>query len=259
MEMNQYLPLNSEIFKNKTVLDLACHTGESTKIIHKLGAAQIWAVDIRPELINQAQQTVSASNIEFIVGDITDYQLIPDLVSVSNTISCFGVLYHLFDHFRFFSHILKPNIEHVLIETEFGSESLNPEMHWGFESTDRILNGRHNDLKVIPHGTPNLSWILQSADIFGFKCDWINYYGCKTTKPRQEITSEEYFTIAGPDWPEYSKLISTGPVPEFVENEIAQFLHVYTRRRMIIRLYNSNLIKSTPLVLKDVYQWSATE
>jgi SAM-dependent methyltransferase len=259
MKQNLFLPLNSKIFKNKTVLDLACHTGESTKIIHELGAAHIWGVDIRPELISEAQQKVVAGNIEFIVGDITDHQLIPSLVSNSNTICCCGVLYHLFDHFRFFSHILKPNIEHVLIETEFGSESLNPLMDWGFENTNLSFNGRHKDLKIIPHGTPNLSWILQSADIFGFKCDWIEYDGYKVPKPRREITSEEYLTIAGPDWPAYFELISDGPIPDFVENEIAQFLHVFTRRRMIIRLYNSNCINSNPLLLTDIYQWPSSK
>lgn len=256
MKKIQYLSSNAKLFKNKTVLDLACHSGESTKIISELGARHVYAVDVRPELINKAQQELAASNVEFIVGDITDYQLLPGLVTNSNVITCFGVLYHLFDHFRFFSHVLKSNIEYVLFETEFGAESLNPLMDWGFEVTDHILHGHHKDLKIIPNGTPNLSWILQSADIFGFKCDWIEFYGNKTSKNRKEITSEEYLTIAGPDWPSYFEIISNNSIPEFVEVEISQFLYSFTNRRMIIRLYNSNLINSTPLALQDIYQWS---
>tara|TARA_R110000868_G_scaffold18876_1_gene82179 strand:- start:57 stop:833 length:777 start_codon:yes stop_codon:yes gene_type:complete len=255
MDKKQYLTLNTNLIKNKTVLDLACHSGLSTQIIHRLGAKHIYAVDIRPELIQKAQKNLDVDNVEFFTGDITDNQLISNLVSNSNTITCFGALYHLFDHFNFLSYILKPNIEYVLLETEFGSESLNPEMYWAFERTDSVLNGWYKNFKLMPHGTPNLSWILQSADLFGFKCDWIEFYGSKQKKSRYLVTAEEYLTIAGPSWPSYQELMSSNPVPDFVENEIAQFLHITTNKRMIIRLYNSNLITSTPLILKDIYQW----
>lgn len=255
MNEQQYFSLNTEILKNKTVLDLACHDGESTKMIHTLGAKHVSGVEIREELVNQARQKLCANNVEFFTADITDYNFISPLVKNSDTITCFGVLYHLFDHFRFLSHILAPNIEHVLIETEFGAETLNPEMFWGFENTDNKLHGYHKDLKIVPNGTPNLSWILQSANIFGFKCDWIQCYGNSTIKQRKQITSEEYLTIAGPDWPSYFQLISDEPIPDFVENELSQFLHTFTSKRMVIRLYNTNLITSTPLLLQNIYQW----
>lgn len=256
MKKIQYLSLNAELFKNKIVLDLACHSGQSTKVIHELGAKHVYAVDVRPELINKAQQELAVSNVEFIVGDITDYQLLPSLVTNSNIITCFGVLYHLFDHFRFFSHILKSNIEYVLFETEFGTESLNPTMDWGFEVTDNILHGYHENLKIIPNGTPNLAWILQASDVFGFKCDWIKFYGNKKSKHRKQITSEEYLTIAGPNWPSYFEIISDNPIPDFVESEISQYLHIFTSKRMIIRLYNSKSVNSNPLTLQDIYKWS---
>lgn len=255
MNKNQFLSHNIEILKNKTVLDLACHTGESTKIIHSLGAKHVYGVEIRDDLVNQARQQLCADNVEFFTQDITDYNFISSLVKNSNTITCFGVLYHLFDHFRFLSHILASNIEHVLIETEFGSETLNPEMFWGFETTDYKFHGYHKELKIIPNGTPNLSWILQSAEIFGFKCDWVQCYGVSTIKQRKQITSEEYLAIAGPDWPTYSHLISDAPIPTFVEQELSQFLQVFTSKRMILRLYNTNLVNSIPLRLQDIYQW----
>jgi SAM-dependent methyltransferase len=255
MNKTQYLSYNTEILKNKTVLDLACHTGESTKIIHSLGAKHVYGVEVRNELVNLARRGVRADNVEFFTADITDYNFMSSLIKDSNTITCFGVLYHLFDHFRFLSHILAENIEHVLIETEFGSETLNPEMFWGFEITDNKFHGYHKNLKIIPNGTPNLSWILQSAEIFGFKCDWVQCYGNSRTKQRNQITSEEYLSIAGPDWPTYSHLISDTTIPEFVEQELSQFLQVFTSKRMILRLYNTNLINSTPLRLQDIYRW----
>jgi hypothetical protein len=220
-----------------------------------LGAKHVSGVEVREQLVNQSRQQLSANNVEFFTADITDYDFISPLVKNSDTITCFGVLYHLFDHFKFLSHILAPNIEHVLIETEFGPETLNPEMFWGFENTDNILHGYHKNLKIIPNGTPNLSWILQSADIFGFKCDWIQHYGTANVKQRKHITSEEYLTVAGPDWPPYAQLISDDPIPDFVKDELSQFLHTFTSKRMILRLYNTNLITSTPLQLQKIYQW----
>ena len=50
----QYLSTNEQIIRNKTVLDLACHTGESTKIIHELGAEHVYAVEVRSDLIKTA-------------------------------------------------------------------------------------------------------------------------------------------------------------------------------------------------------------
>lgn len=255
MNKAQYLPAHASILKNKTVLDLACHTGKSTRLILEQGAQHVYAVDIRPDLVSQAQQQVPQSNATFVVGDITDPAVISHLVQASNTITCFGVLYHLFDHFRFLSHILKPNIEHVLLETLFGIESLNPEMSWAFESTDSVFNGWAPGCAVIPNGTPNASWILQAAEIFGFRCDWIHCYGVQVKKPRAQITFEEYATVAGPDWPTFGTVISTDPIPEFVEQEIAQLLYEFTARRMILRLYNTRVVNSTPLAIQDIYQW----
>jgi SAM-dependent methyltransferase len=255
MEKSQYLLENSDLLNHKTVLDLACHTGESTELIHQYGAQHVYAVDVRKELVKQSQARLPHSNIEFFVGDITDPKIISDLVAKSNTITCFGVLYHLFDHFRFFSHILKPNIEHVLLETEFGIESLNPEMCWGFEHTDSILNGWFQDFKITPYGAPNISWILQAASIFGFRCDWIEYYGIRTKKTRAQLTHEEYVNVAGPDWPPYATIISTDTIPEFVEQEISELLHNFTGRRMIIRLYNTQLVQSTPLEISNIFKW----
>jgi hypothetical protein len=255
MKKSEYLFKNSHLLTDKVVLDLACHDGESTKLIHQHGAKRVYAIDIREKLVQQAQKTLPYSNIDFFVGDITDPALISSLVAKSNTITCFGVIYHLFDHFRFFSHIMKSNIEHVLLETEFGIESLNPEMCWGFEYTNINQNGWCNDCAIIPNGAPNISWILQAAEVFGFRCDWIEYYGRQTQKPRTQITYDEYVNVAGPDWPPFTTIISTDPIPNFVEQELSELLHKFTSRRMILRLYNTQLVKSQPLIIPDIYRW----
>jgi SAM-dependent methyltransferase len=256
MKKNEFLNLNNHILKDKTVLDLACHDGESTDLILKYGAKHVYGIDIRPHLIAKAQSRINGP-VDFFVGDITNDLLISPLIEQSNTVTCFGVLYHLFDHFRFFKQILKPNIEHVLIETIFGPETLNPEMFWGFEITDCDLNGWMENVNLIPNGTPNLSWIIQSSRIFGFECDWLHCYGSKQLKSRENITHEEYMQVAGADWPPYTHIISNVDIPEFVEKELKQMLGEYleSERRMIFRLYNTRSVNSVPLEIKDIYQW----
>lgn len=256
MKKDEYLPLNKDIINNKTVLDLACHDGKSTALIQSLGSKHIYGVDIRPHLINKAKKEIQG-NVDFFVHDITDYNFLSNLVEKSQTIICLGVFYHLFDHFRFLSKILRHNIDHVLIETVCGPETINPEMFWGFESTNKDINGWLEGIPLIPNGTPNLSWIVQSANIFGFELDWIHYYGTEDFKKRVNITMEEYTAVAGPDWPTYSEIISDVEIPKFVEEELDQMLKEFPQpdRRMILRLYNKQTINSKPLDIKDHYRW----
>jgi SAM-dependent methyltransferase len=253
----EYLPKNKNIIQNKTVLDLACDCGDSTSIIQELGAQHIYAVDAVRDVINKARDKIHG-NVDFFVHDITDYDFLQTLVGKSQTIICLGVFYHLFDHFKFLSNILRPNIDHVLIETVCGPETINPEMFWGFEPRDRNQDSWLEKISIIPHGTPNLSWIVQSANIFGFEFDWIHYYGRSEPKQRHNITTEEYNAIAGPDWPDYKDIVDTNiNIPEFVEKEIGDMLIEFPRghRRMILRLYNSNTVDSNALDLKDHYGW----
>lgn len=254
MKKPEYLSVNRHIIENKKVLDLACHAGESTSIIQNLGANHVFGVEIREHLVKTAQQTISG-NVDFYQGDITDPDLIVPLVNQCQTVILLGVFYHLFDHFRFMSTVLTPNVEHCLIETVCGPESLNPEMYWGFENTASKYNGRFAEHDRIPHGTPNTVWIVESAKIFGFDCDWIHYYGYKEKKKLSNITHEEYMNVAGPDWPPYRELVLGQNLPSFVIEEIKQMLGDFTHKRMILRLYNKKIVTSDPLDLKTIYKW----
>lgn len=256
MKKQTYLQYNQKIIQDKTVLDLACHTGESTGIISSLGAKHVYAVEIRQDLLDIAKNNVSGP-VDFYQGDITDPAVILPFVGKCQTVILLGVFYHLFDHFRFLSHILGPKVEHCLIETVCGPESLNPEMFWGFERTDFKLNGYFGNHDRIPHGTPNTAWIIESAKIFGFDCDWIEQYGIRSPKSIYDVTLEEYTNIADPDWPPYQNIMLNKDVPSFVKNELDQMLCTYETpsRRMILRLYNTKIVDSRALDLEKIYQW----
>lgn len=256
----EYLRENQKIFKNKKILDLACHSGESTSIIAKYDPVQIIGVDIRKDKIELARQSLAGNtNIRFLVGDVTDRDLIPPLVEQSDVITFFGALYHLFDHFRFFSYILKPHVEYVLIESLFGPETQNPEMFWGFEETNDPFNGWIDEHTTIAHGTPNLSWIIQSAEIFGFSCDWVQSYAVKRKAQRDysDISLEDYDLIKGPDWPEHHVFINLKEYPDFIRKELDEMVLQtdLATKRMVFRLYNTRLVESVPLKISDVYIW----
>jgi SAM-dependent methyltransferase len=258
--MQQYLKLNQHLIKNKTVLDLACHDGISTGIIKKLGAKHIYGVEARQELLAEAKKNIKG-DVDFFVGDIQDEKTISSLVEKSDTVVALGVLYHLYNHFGFLSYILKPNIDYVLIETIAGPETLATSMAWGFEKVDHPKNGWHPETVEVPHGTPNLSWIFATANIFGFSCDWAWSLGDLPAKTRHNITQKEYTQIKQSNWPKYEKIISNDIIQEKILNDISTMLvddspeHA-GKKRIVLRLYNRQRISSTPINLEDCYVWS---
>jgi ubiquinone/menaquinone biosynthesis C-methylase UbiE len=209
----------SNMFKNKHVLDLACHNGDSTRKIKQSGSSSVVGVDIRNELINHALSINQDNDICYFCNDFTDYNFLDNQVKNVQVITQFGALYHMFDHFRFFSHILKPNIEYILLETLYGPETSNPSMFWGYEPVDFYQNGWMDGVDTIPNGTPNLSWIIQSANIFNFNIDFV--------EKRYAVTNFENIT----------------------DQE--------TNKRMIVRLYNSKLFPNIiPLSLNEIWMWN---
>lgn len=63
--------LSQIIKKGDSVLDLGCGIGITTEHINSLGVSRVLGVDLSPELINYARETVK--NIEFIIHDITTF------------------------------------------------------------------------------------------------------------------------------------------------------------------------------------------
>lgn len=66
--------LGGIIKKEMNVLDLGCGTGITTKYIAELGAKVI-GIDISPKLIQFAKRNSDHQNIEYRIGDITDFTL----------------------------------------------------------------------------------------------------------------------------------------------------------------------------------------
>ena len=214
-----YLKHNQKLFQNKNVVDLGCHDGQSSSLLSDLGADWVFAIDIRQDLIKSARTKNKTKPICFFTNDITNYGLVDALVSESQVVTCFGAFYHLTDNFTFLDHVCKDNIEYVIIETMFGAESPNAFLFPLFENTCHRGNGYHPKYSKVPVCQPNLSWIYQAINQIGFKLDYVEKYYRRTDF--ENLTDFE------------------------------------TNKRMILKIYNPNLIKKTNyLKFKDIWEWN---
>jgi SAM-dependent methyltransferase len=164
--------LFNEFFKDKNVLDVASNTGESSFDISKLGAKKVIGIEPRIASVNTAIKSLEQlkyTNVEFVCGDATDYYLMDKLLVNINTVSCFGVFYHLTDHFKFLKKICTSECKYLLIETLFGLESPNPSMLCINEPTDNELMGINEGFPNLMCGAPNIAWIDQVLSIFNWQ------------------------------------------------------------------------------------------
>lgn len=208
---------HQDIINEQRVLDLACHSGISSIMMADLGARFVTGVDIRSDLIAQAQSN-TYPNTKFLCTDITDIAFLDQQVPNHDIVTAFGVLYHMFDHFRFLKNIMRPNVRYVILETLHGPESSMPSMFWAVEDTAPFVNGWDPDLSRIMHGTPNLSWLISAAEIFGFRCDYVH---------RRYLTTR-FDRITNHD----------------------------NNQRMVVRFFNNAIIDKKHFTIDDVWRWN---
>lgn len=174
--------LTDTFFKDKSVLDIACHDGASSFEISKLGANRVIGIEPRSNLVRKANnslQNLNYKNVEFVCGDATDYLLMDTLLQNIDTVSCFGVFYHLTDHFKFLKKICTSSCKYLLIETLFGLESPNPTMICAVEPSNADQNGINDGFSHVMVGVPNIVWIQQVLEIFNWQITYFvtDYYG----------------------------------------------------------------------------------
>ena len=161
-------------FKDKVVLDIASYDGSSSITLAELGAKKVIGIEPRTESIELAKENLKKSgysNIEFVCGDATDYDLMDKLLTGVDSVACFGVFYHLTDHFKFLKKICSSSCQYLLIETLFGLESPNPTMVCAVEPTtgNDNQNGINEGYSHVMFGVPNIVWLQQVFDIFNWQ------------------------------------------------------------------------------------------
>jgi len=91
-----------EFVKDKVVLDLACGEGYGSHLLAG-NAKRVIGIDIDGPTIRRASQKYFKSNLEFIIGSITDIPIIEE--HCFDTIICFEALEHVKDHDRLMSEV----------------------------------------------------------------------------------------------------------------------------------------------------------
>jgi hypothetical protein len=165
--------LFDDFFVGKRVLDTASHRGQSSIDIAALGATSVVGIEVRPKSVEMAHKLLAntnCNNVQYICGDITDYTLLDKTLTEIDTVACFGVFYHLHDHFNFLKHICTSSCTRLVIETLFGLESPNPTMACVVESVEGNSGqqGVNAGFDRVMIGSPNIVWIQQVLEIFNW-------------------------------------------------------------------------------------------
>jgi hypothetical protein len=177
MNLNRMFHTKKELFADffvgQRVLDTASHRGQSSIDIANLGAADVIGIEVRAHSVELAHKLLANStcnNVQYICGNITDYTLLDQTLTSIDTVACFGVFYHLHDHFNFLKHICTSNCKRLVIETLFGLESPNPTMACTVESVEGNSGqqGVNAGFDRVMIGSPNIVWVQQVLEIFNW-------------------------------------------------------------------------------------------
>ena len=199
-------------FSGNAVLDVGCFNGYSTNLIKKYNALRCTGIDILDDFIAAAKTSFETKDVQFLCGSLNDYSLIDQLVQEHNVIISFGNFYHMYNHFDLIKRFCKPHIKYLVLDSLYGPESADPGMFWTFEQ----IRGK---TEIIAKGTPNVSWIMQACECFGFLLDYVQRYYART----------DFQNIEDPE----------------------------ANKRMTMRFFNSKIVeKTTCFKIDDVWEWS---
>ena len=109
-----------EHFKNKRIVDFACHAGLISLMALHVGAKFVKLMNVRPEFVTLAKKILTLGNyqqcIDPIVADIHNYKSNTDLCSGSDVALLYGIMYHVHDHYEILNSICASNIKKIVID-----------------------------------------------------------------------------------------------------------------------------------------------
>jgi glycosyltransferase involved in cell wall biosynthesis/2-polyprenyl-3-methyl-5-hydroxy-6-metoxy-1,4-benzoquinol methylase len=188
---HEYLKRNlSSIIKpDYKVLDLGCGIGITTEHIKSLGVSKVIGVDLSPELIRYARETVKG--IEFIVHDITSL----DLSEEFDVISLCDVVEHV--PMDLYGDLFKTIRKHLK------AQGLVYMSIPDFEFQNFIRKNRPDLMQIIDNSI-SYSMIDQLCERNGLKIKFFNIYGIDLDNQYNEylLCNREYF---GASWDSLKK------------------------------------------------------
>ncbi len=90
---------NADLLNDQRIIDIASHDGRWSYAALKAGANHVTGIEVRPELVHHAEQTLAhyradADSYDFIAGDVFDVLRDAEHEMKADVVLCLGFLYH---------------------------------------------------------------------------------------------------------------------------------------------------------------------
>ena len=184
---------NRDILAGARVLDLACNDGRWSFAALKAGARQVVGIEARPELCENARQSmkhydIEADSYEFVCGDVLDHLGENDVEA--DVVLCLGYLYHTYRHTELLHHVRRLNPSHLIVDTHVIPGETRPLLQVKTERPHRQGAAvadpySHNDQTLVTH--PSLSAVVKLVNTYEFGVeelyDWPALLAAHPRKP----------------------------------------------------------------------------
>jgi 2-polyprenyl-3-methyl-5-hydroxy-6-metoxy-1,4-benzoquinol methylase len=165
------------VIENKNVIDFACKQGAVSFLAKSYNANSVLGMDVRQDNLDIANSKMHDLQVKvnFVLGDIHNYETNKKLCKDKDTAFLLGIMYHVHDHVDIIDSIFSNNLENIIIESGI-YEDKKPLIWWKTEPTFQLLMGWHASKKTILVGYPTISWFDLIADYYGYtKIDQVKY------------------------------------------------------------------------------------
>jgi len=125
---NRYIAMiesNKGIIQNSSILDLGSHDGRWSFAALKNGASKVIGIEGRSDLVessfrNMEKFEIPVNQYSFLIGDaLREIKKIePEKIDI---VFCFGLFYHIMDHYSLLSEIRRINPKFLILDTEIST------------------------------------------------------------------------------------------------------------------------------------------
>jgi SAM-dependent methyltransferase len=176
---------NIDLIRGRRILDIGSHDGRWTFAALKGGAAHVTGIELRPQLISNAEQSLVTYGIPkgryaFICGYFFD--VANKLDESFETVFCFGFFYHTLRHAELLSHIKRLDARAFIIDTAIVPAPASEQLFRLFreaaahQGNGSAICGAAREEAIV--GIPSLGAVTMLLDYFGYTSeviDWWNY------------------------------------------------------------------------------------
>jgi len=139
---------NKDIFTGARVVDIASHDGRWSLAALESGAAHVYGIEARADLVDNAGRTLGKyvddkSRFSFVAGDV--FRELNRYKEPVDVVLCLGFLYHTLRYNELFSLIRNLNPRHLILDTRVVKTGGKPLVSVRVEPTEKQANAVGDD------------------------------------------------------------------------------------------------------------------